>query len=284
MKKWALAAACVWSSAHAFVPSAGTWLVDEEINGKPGRGISMDVQNHILGMQVFAYEQNGEPTFYMATGSLNKNTANMPLSRYKGGRYLGSGDRTGVETASPGNVSVRFTSSTTGYIRFPGEAEKAISRFEFGYSRSDAASLMGTWSFFGGVAGTNTINTDVEVHNNQIGPTSASGAGMVVSKNLGFACEQQISGALAGLTLCIRMSTSGTAQRAYLIRWSLHDGEGDLMDKNGNPLGAAFARRLIDGRSNGTGLLRNAEADDEAKMTWDAESVKRQFLDTLASY
>ena len=284
MKFLAVAAAFCWTSAHAFVPSPGTWVFNDELNGKPGRGLAIDVQNHVVVMQMYAYEKSGEPTFYMGSGNLNNNQVNMPLSRYQGGRYLGSGDRSGVEAGSPGAVKIRFTSGTNGYIQLPGEAEKAISRFEFGYSRSDAASFMGTWSFVGAVSGTNTVYTEVEDLYDNIGPSSASGAGVVVNKKLSFACEQQKAGELAGLTLCIRMSTTGAVQRTYVIRWSLHDGEGDLMDKNGNTLGAAFARRLIDGRSNGTGLLRNAEAGDEAKLTWDAESVKRQFLDTLAAY
>ena len=284
MKRWALAAACVWTSAHAFVPSAGTWVINEEVNGKPGRGLAMDVQNHVLVMQMYAYEKSGQPTFYMASGALNNQQANLQLGRYEGGRYLGSGDRSGVEAGSPGTVRVRFTSSTTGYIQLPGEGEKAISRFEFGYSRNDAASIMGTWSFVGSISGTNTVYTEVEDLYTNIGPSSSSGAGLVVSKSRTFACEQQISGELAGLTLCIRMSSSGTLQRGYVIRWSLHDGEGDLVDKSGNVMGAAFARRLIDGRNNGTGLLRSAEVEDAAKLAWDAEAIKRQFLEALAAY
>ena len=284
MKWFALAAVCCWTSAQAFVPSAGTWVVNEEVNGKPGRGLAIDVQNHVLVMQMYAYEQNGQPTFYMGSGNLNNQQATMPLNRYQGGRYLGSGDRSGVEAGSPGSVNVRFTSSTTGFIRLPGEGEKAISRFEFGYSRSDAASIMGTWAFIGAVSGTSTTYTEVEDLYKNIGPSSTSGAGLVVNKSLTFACEQQVSGQLAGLTLCIRLSSTGQTQRIYAIRWSLHDGEGDLNDKNGKFLGAAFARRLIDGRNNGTGLLRSAEAEESAELAWDADAVKRQFLDAVSTY
>ena len=284
MKRWALAAACVWTSAHAFVPSAGTWVINEEVNGKPGRGLAMDVQNHVLVMQMYAYEKNGQPTFYMASGALNNQQANLQLGRYEGGRYLGSGDRSGVEAGSPGTVRVRFTSSTTGYIQLPGEGEKAISRFEFGYSRNDAASIMGTWSFVGAVSGTSTTYTEVEDLYTNIGPSSASGAGLVTNKSRTFGCEQQKAGQLAGWTLCIRITSTGALQRGYLIRWSLHDGEGDLLDKNSNPLGAAYARRLIDGRNNFTGLLRSASVEDIEAAAWNAEALKRQFLDTLATY
>ena len=63
MKWFALAAVCCWTSAHAFVPSAGTWVVNDELNGKPGRGLAIDVQNHVLVMQMYAYEKNDQPTF-----------------------------------------------------------------------------------------------------------------------------------------------------------------------------------------------------------------------------
>ena len=284
MKWFALAAVCCWTSAHAFVPSAGTWVVNDELNGKPGRGLAIDVQNHVLVMQMYAYEKNGQPTFYMGSGNLNNNAATIALNQYQGGRYLGSGDRSGTEAGSPGAFNVRFTSSTTGFIRLPGEAEKAISRFEFGYSRADANSIMGTWAFVGAVQGTNTTYTEVEDLYTNIGPSSADGAGVVVNKSLTFACEQQKAGQLSGLTLCIRLNAAGKTQRTYVIRWSLHDGEGDLADGSGRSLGAAFARRLIDGRSNGTGLLRNAEAEAAAAYSWDAEGVKRQFLDALNAY
>lgn len=284
MKWFAVVAACCWTGAHAFVPSSGTWVVNEELNGKPGRGLAIDVQNHVLVMQMYAYEQSGQPTFFMGSGNLKNNQISMALSRYQGGRYLGSGDRSGVEAGSPGVVSLRFTSGTNGYIRLPGEGEKAISRFEFGYSRRDAASIMGTWSFVGAVSGTNTVYTEVEDLYTNIGPSNASGAGLVANKSLSFGCEQQISGNLAGLTLCIRIGGNGQMQRGYVIRWSLHDGEGDLLDKNGKPLGAGFAHRLIDGASNGTGLLRSAEAGDVQKLGWDADALKRQFLDLLDSY
>ena len=290
LKKWAMAAAILgWGmgsvgTALAWGPQTGIWSVTAEKNGKPGRGFNIDVQDDTLVMQVYAYERNGAPTFYLTSGKLVDNRFVGTLNKYRGGRYLGSGDRSGVEAGSPGGVRVRFTSSTTGYIQLPGEGEKAISRFEFGYSRSDAASIMGTRSFVGAISGTNTVYTEVEDLYTNIGPSSSSGAGLVVSKSRTFACEQQISGELAGLTLCIRMSSSGTLQRGYVIRWSLHDGEGDLVDKSGNVMGAAFARRLIDGRNNGTGLLRSAEVEDAAKLAWDAEAIKRQFLEALAAY
>ena len=40
MFKQAIAAAAlaVTGMAHAFVPQAGTWIISNELNGKPGRG------------------------------------------------------------------------------------------------------------------------------------------------------------------------------------------------------------------------------------------------------
>lgn len=36
------------AEAIDYTPQVGTWLIDEEFNGKPGRGFQMDVQNDVL--------------------------------------------------------------------------------------------------------------------------------------------------------------------------------------------------------------------------------------------
>lgn len=124
----AWAAVALTGMAHAYVPQGGTWIVSDEVNGRPGRGFAIDVQNDVLVMQVYAYESSGQPTFYMATGRLDDNSElTTRLGRYEGGRFLGSGDRSGVERGSPGNVRIRFVSGTLGYITLPARARRKSS-------------------------------------------------------------------------------------------------------------------------------------------------------------
>lgn len=80
------AIALLWGTgiAHAYMPQAGTWVVTSELDGKPGRGLAIDVQNDTLLMQMYAYEASGEPTFYLAVGKMVDSSATAELTRYTG--------------------------------------------------------------------------------------------------------------------------------------------------------------------------------------------------------
>lgn len=114
---------------RSFTPQAGTWAITEELDGKPGRGLAIDVQGNTFFMQVFAYEKNGDATFYTATAQMDGSTATAPLMRYKAGRSFGGNVQDAVEDGSPGMVTVSFSNGIRGSIRFPGEEEKQIERF-----------------------------------------------------------------------------------------------------------------------------------------------------------
>lgn len=92
------AIALLWGTgiAHAYMPQAGTWVVTSELDGKPGRGLAIDVQNDTLLMQMYAYEASGEPTFYLAVGKMVDSSATAELTRYTGGRYFGSAALSGT--------------------------------------------------------------------------------------------------------------------------------------------------------------------------------------------
>ncbi|WP_021027756.1 hypothetical protein [Comamonas sp. B-9] len=117
--------------AGRIAAQSGTWIVSDELNGEPGRGMGIDIQDGVLFMQLFGYRQSGEPTFFTALGSLRDNTVTAPLYYYEGGRFFGSEQRDGHEAGSPGNVVITFTSRTTGTIQFPGEPAKAMQRFDY---------------------------------------------------------------------------------------------------------------------------------------------------------
>lgn len=116
-------------AARDFTPQAGTWVISEELNGKPGRGLAIDVQGNTFFMQVFGYENNGDATFYTATGQMQGDAVTAPLMRYQGGRSFGSEARDAVEDKSLGHVTVSFKNGLTGTIQFPNEPAVAIERF-----------------------------------------------------------------------------------------------------------------------------------------------------------
>ncbi|WP_133248091.1 hypothetical protein [Comamonas sp. JNW] len=128
------------AAERSFTPQAGTWVVTSEVNGKPGRGLAIDVQEDTFFMQVYNYQANGEATFHTALGVMQGNTVTAPLTYYAGGRYFGSEARTADEAGQAGNVTITFENGLKGTVQFPGEAPVVIERFVAGDS-ADASSL-----------------------------------------------------------------------------------------------------------------------------------------------
>ncbi|PJI99710.1 hypothetical protein CLU85_4565 [Acidovorax sp. 69] len=243
------------SLAQAFAPQAGTWVVSSELDGKPGRGLALDVQNDTFVMQMYAYESSGQPTFYLATGKISNDQVSAPLIRYTGGRYLGSGPLSGKEAGNAGTVSFRFTSGATGYITLPGESEKAISRFNFGYPFA-ASSLVGIWSLTS--LGSEGLVADAVQLKSNLGPTS-NGNGLVVSSDGLFGCEHQTSGGLSGTVLCIKINAQGQLLRSYVFAYSVNEGEGYSQRSGTGTQQLLSIRRLTNPQGVGTGLVYKSE-------------------------
>lgn len=122
------------AAERSFTPQAGTWVVTSEVNGKPGRGLAIDVQEDTFFMQVYNYQANGEATFHTALGVMQGNTVTAPLTHYAGGRYFGSEALTADEAGQAGNVTITFENGLKGTVQFPGEAPVVIERFVAGDS------------------------------------------------------------------------------------------------------------------------------------------------------
>ena len=278
----AIAAFAATSLAHAFVPQGGTWIISDELNGKPGRGFAMDVQNDTLVMQVYAYEANGQPTFYMATGHVDQETniVNAQLGRYEGGRSLGSGEKYAYQTGSPGNMRIRFTSGTEGFITLPNEPERAIKRFLFGYD-NNANSLLGLWSVVYADQAGKIEHDPVEL--TRITGGSSYSNGMAVSYDGVFACEKHVRGGDAGKVMCVKMrsSTSSTAVRDFWMLTSVHQGEGDWRHVGSSGDGAVYANRLMTASGKITGILRKATVDASQEQV-NNDSALRNALEQAA--
>lgn len=250
----------VSGAAQAFAPQSGTWVVSSELNGKPGRGLSIDVQKDTFLMQMYAYESSGQPTFYLAVGNLVNNQLQAPLYRYVGGRFFGSGDRSGAYDSSPGQMSIRFTSGITGYVTFPGEPEVAIQRFNFAYPFA-RESLVGYWTFTN--IGSLGVGLDL-VNLNQFYDATSTGNGIVASPNGLFGCEHQIAGNLAGTVLCVKLNSSGQLLASYWFVYSVNEGEGNYQLGSNANLQLLMVRRITTPAGAGTGLV--FRADEEAVL------------------
>ncbi|MEJ5124857.1 hypothetical protein WH367_02270 [Comamonas sp. MYb21] len=147
--------------SHQLMPVNGTWIVQDEMTGKPGRGLALDVQNSTMVLQVFNYSANGQPTFHMGSGSYVSagpdtlaSRAEFALNQYAGGRSLGGAPQSAHPVADAGPVRIDLALnrgqplphfSQRGTVTFPGEAPKAIVRMRLDDPPSLADKLLGEW-------------------------------------------------------------------------------------------------------------------------------------------
>ncbi|MEG0973186.1 MAG: hypothetical protein RSF42_00640 [Comamonas sp.] len=54
-------------NTNTLMPVNGTWIVEDELNGKPGRGLALDIQGNTAILQVYNYRDNQQPTFHMGS-------------------------------------------------------------------------------------------------------------------------------------------------------------------------------------------------------------------------
>lgn len=276
MLKKILAIAALLSSgwAHAFLPQSGTWVISSEVDGKPGRGFAIDVQNSTLVMQMYAYESSGQPTFYLAVGNFLDNKTTAPLTRYAGGRYFGSGAQSGTPAGSPGSVSIRFTSGITGFITLPNEPEKSISRFNFGYPTAPS-SLKGIWTLTS--IGSEGLLGDV-VNLTSFGSTTSTGSGLVISTDGLFGCEHQVSGSFSGFVLCVKINSQGQLLRSYAFTYSVNEGEGFSQYQGVGSQQMLSVRRVITAEGAGTGLVYKSD-----ELPTDEHPALRFHVSTIAT-
>ena len=246
--------------AQAFVPQSGTWIVASELNGAPGRGLAIDVQEDTLVLQMYAYERSGQPTFYMAAGTLANNRVITKLGRYSGGRYLGSGALQGREDGSPGDVTMRFTSGISGFITLPGENEVAIKRYEFSLSKTPAA-VAGTWVYVG-VDSKDDFGDLVSLEQ-EIGVTQ-NGSGVVADTAKKIGCEYRLVDDGPYNMYCGQVSGS-TIKWTAKLKVVGNEGEGISLDPiSGLQDGIVYVRKSIDGKGRYLGLFAPGVASTPA--------------------
>lgn len=131
-----------------YVPEAGMWIINSENTGNPGRGMSIDLQANTLVMQLYGYKADGQSTFHIGSGTYAASESVVRLLKVRGGRYFGSGALSGADDGNDGDALVRFSSSTTGQIRLPGEQWVSMQKFTVGSVEPALESLLGTWVFW----------------------------------------------------------------------------------------------------------------------------------------
>lgn len=181
----------VTTSAMAFTPAGGLWGFTNELNGQPGRGFQLTVENDVLLFYYYGYDSDGSGNYMFASGPLvNGSAFTGQLLTCRGGTVMGSTYKAASCSNGPGKVTMAFTSGEKGTITLPGEAPKAINRFNFGYGEGPDT-MLGEFMF---AYRTSTFSY-VDFYNlvTKTGiPSTISGykgTGMVMNAEFTFACE-----------------------------------------------------------------------------------------------
>jgi hypothetical protein len=125
-------------TAWAVTPEAGEWVIDSELDGRPGRGFQIDVQDRTLVVLFMGYAGDGSATWYLVAGAMAGDTFTGSLDQFAGGTAFGRSLVSAHAIGSAGNVTLTFTDATHGQITLPGEAPKAVSRLSFGGTAAGA--------------------------------------------------------------------------------------------------------------------------------------------------
>ena len=153
------------TAANTFMPLNGTWIVADELTGKPGRGIALDIQGSTVILQIFNYRADGQPTFHMGSASYQSkgvdsraSVATIPLRQYRAGRSLGGPAQSAQLEADAGNAILEFNSPppqaggpdhniwwSQGVLQLPGEAPVQIRRLQTDVPANFAEHMYGSW-------------------------------------------------------------------------------------------------------------------------------------------
>ena len=120
-------------SAFAALPQPGLWVIDNEVNGKPGRGLQIDRQDsETIVVSYFGYKNDGSAVFYQSVGKVSSDSVfNSDLVEYKNGTVLGGSLKTGEVFNVLGKLNIEFKTDAGGVIHLPHESARNFSKFVY---------------------------------------------------------------------------------------------------------------------------------------------------------
>ena len=204
---WLLCAAAV---ASAFTPAGGLWGFTDELNGQPGRGFQLTVENDVLVFYYYGYDSDGGGNYLFAAGPLTAGSFNADLVACRGGTVIGAPYKAATCSNATGRVSMTFTSGERGTITMPGETAKPINRFNFGYGNGPDA-LLGEFMF--AYKGNTTSFSEFYTLTRKTGTSTnygnGSGTGVVVNADNTFSCEYAaVANVWRDIYLCTELAGS----------------------------------------------------------------------------
>ena len=103
-------------AANQITPQSGWWWNPSE----GGRGFFIEMRNNTVFMGGFQYSEDGKPSWFVVQTPMQGLEFSGPMLMLEGGQSLVGAYRAPRFIASPGNVNVRFTSTTQAVMTWPG--------------------------------------------------------------------------------------------------------------------------------------------------------------------
>lgn len=140
------------TSAWAYTPESGIWYNPQE----PGNGLALEIQDNMLAMTVYTYDQNGMPTWYISAGEMNGNARYVgQLDGYDNGQCFGCTQwrRPDIRSNAGGPVEIIFdpNDQSKATITWGGRTMPIIHE-GFGFKRSqdgnapvEVTKMLGEW-------------------------------------------------------------------------------------------------------------------------------------------
>ena len=218
-----------------WMPATGTWVISDEENGKPGRGITLDVQDDAIISIIYDYRENGDSTFHMGSTFYRDPWSNVvPLNRYGYGRYMGGDARVAQIVEAAGNAKIEFFGAKppdygppsvnpleNAIVTLPGESAKPMKRLQFGVGRDLSDVLLGSWMMI--------INQHIWEYveiDRVVGDE-------FVSKDGAVACRMDKS----PIIICRRVASPELSVEIYSSGFGNSDMAIKMKDRHGNSLG-----------------------------------------------
>jgi len=144
------------ANAGAITPKTGIWWNPNE----SGRGYVIEANGLTLVVSVYAYDQAGNPLWYLSTGTLTNNGADFQatLYKYSGGQCITCDYTPAVTNGDDGAIAIHFSSNTTGVLTLPGGRQINIQPF---FAPSTGGELGGLPISFGDI---DMLNFTTEAH------------------------------------------------------------------------------------------------------------------------
>jgi hypothetical protein len=121
-------------------PQTGWWWNAAE----SGRGFFIEKRGNNLFMAGYYYEPDGRATWFSAAGAMSGNSFSGPMTTYRGGQTLTGTYRAPTAGASPGTVTVTFSSPTAATMTWPA-GTMSLTRFNVGGTGGPGVGENGWW-------------------------------------------------------------------------------------------------------------------------------------------